>query len=157
MESYRESALAEHGVTDRFIQDNHSRSTKGTLRGVHFQYQPGQAKLVRCAHGKVWDVAVDLRQGSPTFGAWEGFELSDENAKELYIPVGFGHGFCVLSDSADFVYKCSSYYDGATEGSLAYNDPEIGIQWPIDQPLVSARDQEAPSLSDIQNRLSFKY
>ena len=115
METYRADAWAAEGVPTGFVQDNHSRSRRGTLRGLHFQTHPGQGKLVRCARGRVLDVVVDLRRGSPTFGEWEGFELDDEAGHQLFIPVGFGHGFCVLSETADFVYKCTAYYDAATE------------------------------------------
>lgn len=116
---------------------------------MHFQTDPGQAKLVRCTRGSVYDVVVDLRRDSPTFGRWEGFELSDENARQLFIPVGFAHGFCVTSEEADFVYKCSSYYDPVTETTLAYDDHTVGIEWPLSEPLVSERDRKAPKLGDL--------
>jgi dTDP-4-dehydrorhamnose 3,5-epimerase len=156
-ETYRQDAWAEHGVTGPFVQDNHSRSRRGTLRGIHFQTHPGQGKLVRCARGTVWDVVVDLRRGSETFGQWEAVELDDVRGAQLWIPVGFGHGFCVLSDVADFVYKCTAYYDPATEAGFAWDDPEVGIDWPLsgDEVLLSQRDREAPRLAEIADGLPF--
>src|SRR5919112_1924717 len=157
LETYREDAWAAHGVTGPFVQDNHSRSRRGTVRGIHFQTHPGQGKLVRCARGRVWDVVVDLRRGSPTFGEWEGFELDDAGGHQLWIPVGFGHGFCVLSDVADFVYKCTAYYDAATESGIRFDDPEVGIDWPLpaDELLFSQRDRDAPLLSAVADGLPF--
>jgi dTDP-4-dehydrorhamnose 3,5-epimerase len=153
-ETYRRNLLAELGISDEFVQDNHSRSSSGVLRGIH--YQPGMAKLVRCARGAILDVIVDIRPGSESFGAWEAHELSDENARQLYVPDGFGHGFCVTGEVADVVYRCTTYYDAETEGGFAYNDPEVGIEWPRDLELtISARDREAPRLSDIADQLSF--
>ena len=140
----------------QFVQDNHSRSRRGTLRGIHFQTSPGQAKLVRCARGAIFDVVVDLRRGSPTFGQWEGFALDDEGMRQLYVPIGFGHGFCVTSEVADVAYKCSSYYDAATEAGIAYDDPAIGIAWPREvEPIVSERDATAPRLADVADSLPF--
>ena len=139
------------------MQDNQSRSRRGTLRGLHFQTSPGQAKLVRCARGSIFDVVVDLRRGSPTFGRWEGFALDDESMRQLFVPVGFAHGFCVTSEVADVVYKCSSYYDPATEAGIAYDDPQIGIAWPVDvEPIVSERDATAPRLADVADALPFE-
>ena len=156
LETYRADAWARHGVPTAFVQDNHSRSRRGTLRGIHFQTHPGQGKLVRCARGTVWDVVVDLRRGSPTFGEWEGFELDDVHGHQLWIPVGFGHGFCVLSDTADFVYKCTNYYDPATEAGIRFDDPEVGVQWPSEVELLySERDATAPLLSEIADTLPF--
>jgi dTDP-4-dehydrorhamnose 3,5-epimerase len=157
METYREESWSAEGVETRFVQDNHSRSRRGTVRGIHFQTHPGQGKLVRCARGTVWDVVVDLRRGSPTFGEWEGFELDDVHGHQLWIPVGFGHGFCVLSDVADFVYKCTNYYDAATESGIRFDDPEVGIEWPLpeDELLFSQRDRDAPPLSAIADELPF--
>src|ERR1700710_967583 len=132
METYREEAWAELGIPTAFVQDNHSRSRRGTLRGMHFQTSPGQAKLMRCARGAILDAVVDVRRGSPPFGEWETQVLDDEAGGQLYVPIGFAHGFCVLSEEADVVYKCSSYYDGATESQLAYDDPDVGIEWPAD-------------------------
>jgi dTDP-4-dehydrorhamnose 3,5-epimerase len=147
-ETYRASALAEHGVTDEFVQDNHSRSRRGIVRGMHLQ--AGMAKLVRCARGAILDVLVDARPGSPTFGEWEGFELTDSNGRVLYAPDGFGHGFCVLSEEADLVYKCSAYYDPEVERGFAYDDPAVGIEWPSGLELhPSARDREAPPLAQL--------
>ncbi len=127
-ETYRETALSEAGIGERWVQDNHSRSRRGALRGMHFQ--PGQAKLVRCARGAIYDVLVDVRPGSETFGEWEAVELDDAALRMLYVPDGFAHGFCVTSDEADVVYKCSSYYDPATERGFAHDDPAVGIEWP---------------------------
>jgi dTDP-4-dehydrorhamnose 3,5-epimerase len=153
METYRADEWARHGVPTTFVQDNHSRSRRGTLRGIHFQTSPGQGKLVRVARGRVLDVVVDLRRGSPTFGSWEGIELDDERALQLWIPVGFGHGFCVLSDVADFVYKCTSYYDPATEAGFRFDDPDVGIEWPDIELLYSERDRSAPRLAEIADSL----
>jgi dTDP-4-dehydrorhamnose 3,5-epimerase len=158
METYRADAWAAEGVPTDFVQDNHSRSRRGTLRGLHFQTHPGQAKLVRCARGRVLDVVVDLRRGSPTFGEWEGFELDDETGRQLYIPVGFGHGFCVLSETADFVYKCTAYYDPATEKGIRFDDPDVAVEWPGDVELLySERDRTAPRLAEIADELPFRY
>src|SRR4051812_32972975 len=157
METYREEAWAEHGVDTAFVQDNHSRSRRGTLRGLHFQTHPGQAKLVRCARGRILDVVVDLRRGSETFGRWDAHELDDVALRQLWVPVGFAHGFCVLSDEADVVYKCSSYYDAATEAGIAFDDPDVGIEWPEMELTVSARDRTAPRLAQIADELPFVY
>jgi dTDP-4-dehydrorhamnose 3,5-epimerase len=158
METYREEAWAEQGIPTAFVQDNHSRSRRGTLRGIHFQTHPGQGKLVRCARGSVLDVVVDLRRGSPTFGEWEAVELDDESLRELYVPVGFAHGFCVTSEVADVVYKCSSYYDPDLERGVSYNDPDVGIAWPPGLELIpSERDAEAPRLRDVAAELPFVY
>jgi len=157
-ETYREAEWADAGIADRFVQDNHSRSVRGTLRGMHFQIGPGQAKLVRCARGSILDVVVDLRRGSPTFGRWEAHELDDVVCRQLYVPIGFAHGFCVTSDVADVVYKCSNYYDGAIERGIAYDDPDVGIAWPADlEPIVSERDATAPRLADVAAELPFVY
>jgi dTDP-4-dehydrorhamnose 3,5-epimerase len=155
METYRAETWSAQGVPTEFVQDNHSRSRRGTLRGIHFQTHPGQGKLVRVARGRVYDVAVDLRRGSPTFGRWEGFELDDERGHQLWIPVGFGHGFCVLSDVADFVYKCTAYFDPATEAGIRFDDPDVGIVWPDVELLYSERDRTAPRLSEIADSLPF--
>ena len=146
LETYRRSAFAELGIDDEFVQDNHSRSRRGVLRGLHVQ--PGMAKLVRCARGAIFDVVVDVRPESPNFGRWEGHELSDANHRMLYCPDGFAHGFCVLSEEADVVYLCSDYYDPQTERAIAYDDPEIGVQWPPGDHRVSARDAAAPPLRE---------
>ena len=158
METFRADAWAEAGVDTALVQDNHSRSRRGALRGMHFQTSPGQAKLVRCARGAILDAVVDLRRGSPTFGAWEAHVLDDDAAHQLYIPIGFAHGFCVVSEEADVVYRCSSYYDAATEGQLAYDDPDVGIEWPADvEPVVSDRDRNAPRLAEIAEGLPFTW
>ena len=135
------------GITLNFVQDNHSRSSKGVLRGLHFQKNKPQGKLVRVVKGEVYDVAVDIRQGSPTFGQWEAVILSEENKKQFWVPPGFAHGFLVLSDTADFEYKCTEYYDPSDEGSILWNDPELKIPWPIDNPNLSAKDESAQGLS----------
>jgi dTDP-4-dehydrorhamnose 3,5-epimerase len=141
-ETYRQSVYAELGIDAEFVQDNHSRSRRGVLRGMHFQ--PGMDKLVRCARGAILDVAVDVRPDSPTFGRWEAVRLDDETHHQLFCPDGFAHGFCVLSEVADVLYRCSSYYDPTTERGFAYHDPEVGIAWPEDvELLVSARDAAA--------------
>lgn len=151
LESYSARTLAAHGITTSFVQDNHSRSVKNTLRGLHYQIRPGQVKLMRVIAGAIFDVAVDIRWGSPTFGQWFGQVLSAENFLQMYIPVGFAHGFCVLSETADVAYKCSSYYAPQDERGIAWNDPAIGIDWPVADPLLSARDQQHPTLAE-QNR-----
>ena len=155
LESFREDAWREAGVDVEFVQENHSRSSEGILRGLHFQTRPGQAKLVRCVRGAVWDVAVDLRRDSPTYRRWDGYELSDANNRQLFVPAGFGHGFCVLSDLADVAYKLSSYYDPETEAGIAWNDPDVAVEWPISDPQVSERDDTAPKLADIAAELPF--
>jgi dTDP-4-dehydrorhamnose 3,5-epimerase len=157
LESYRRDAFAELGVADEFVQDNHSRSGRGVVRGMHFQVGAGQSKLVRAARGAIVDVVVDLRRGSPSFGEWESFELTDENGRMLYVPVGFGHGFCVTSEVADVTYKCGSYYDPEIERGIAYDDPEVGIEWPGLDLVVSERDQTAPHLSEVAADLPFTY
>jgi dTDP-4-dehydrorhamnose 3,5-epimerase len=155
VETYRGDLWHELGVEVDFVQHNHSRSMRGTLRGLHFQTEPGQAKLVRCSSGRIFDVAVDLRRDSPTFGQWEGHELDDQAHRQLLIPIGFGHGFCVLSHTADVDYQLSSYYDPATESGIAWDDPEVGVEWPIDEPLLSARDKAAPKLAEVRDKLPF--
>ena len=153
VETYSARDWAATGIDAEFVQDNHSRSAGGTLRGLHFQTEPGQAKLVRCQRGRIWDVAVDLRSDSPTFGKWEGYELDDVAHRQLFIPAGFAHGFVVLSDVADVLYKCSSYYDGSIERGIAWDDPDVGIEWPLDDPKVSERDATAPKLAEIRDSL----
>jgi len=156
LETYRRAAFAELGIEDDFVQDNHSRSRRGIVRGMH--YQPGMAKLVRCARGQIYDVLVDIRRGSPTFGHWEGFELNDSSHRQLYCPDGFAHGFCVLSEVADVIYGCSAYYDPATEGGFSFDDPEVAIEWPSGVELAaSERDRSAPCLSEIEGSLPFVY
>jgi dTDP-4-dehydrorhamnose 3,5-epimerase len=155
VESFSARAWAEAGVATEFVQDNHSRSGAGILRGLHFQTDPGQAKLVRCVRGRIWDVAVDLRRGSRTFGQWEGHELDDVTHRQLFVPVGFAHGFCVLSEIADVHYKLSSYYDPETEAGIAWDDPEVGVEWPLAEPRTSKRDRSAPRLAEIADALPF--
>jgi dTDP-4-dehydrorhamnose 3,5-epimerase len=152
-ETFRADEYADLGIDVPFVQDNHSRSVRGTVRALHFQLEPGQAKLVRAARGAIWDVAVDLRRDSSTYGRYEAFELTDENAHQLFVPVGFGHGFCVTSDTADVTYKVSSYYHGPTERGIAFDDPAIGIPWPVEEPLVSERDRSNPTLEEIAPEL----
>jgi dTDP-4-dehydrorhamnose 3,5-epimerase len=155
VETYRCDAWAELGVEIEFVQHNHSRSAKGTLRGLHFQTEPGQAKLVRCPRGRVFDVAVDLRRASPTYGQWEGHVLDDEAHRQLFVPAGFGHGFAVLSDVADVAYQLSSPYDPVTEAGIAWDDPDVGVEWPVGEPLLSERDKAAPRLAEIADSLPF--
>jgi dTDP-4-dehydrorhamnose 3,5-epimerase len=153
VETYSERTWRELGVEASFVQDNHSRSGQGILRGVHFQLRPGQAKLVRCVRGRIWDVAVDLRRDSPTYGRWEAYELDDVAHRQLFVPVGFAHGFCVLSEQADVAYKLSSYFDPETEAGIAWDDPDLAIRWPVDEPRVSERDRSAPRLAEVANEL----
>jgi len=157
LESFRVDALADAGIDAGFVQDNHSRSRYGIVRGMHFQ--PGQAKLVRCVRGAIFDVIVDIRSGSPTFGQWEGYELNDENHHQLLVPDGFAHGFCVLSELADVTYKVSSYYDPGAEAGFRFDDPAVGIDWPIPpaQLISSARDTAAPTLAELKPSLPFSY
>ena len=153
LETYRRDDYRALGVDTEFLQDNHSRSQRGTLRAFHFQLHPGQAKLVRVARGSVYDVAIDLRRNSPTYGQHEAFELSDENHRQLFVPIGFAHGFCVTSDIADVTYKVSSYYDSQTERGIAFDDHDLGVTWPVDDPLVSERDRANPRLQDVAGDL----
>lgn len=158
-ETYRRSDFAEIGIPEEMIQDNQSRSGYGIVRGMHFQIGAGAAKLVRCGRGAIYDVVVDLRKGSPTFGEWEGFELTGDNLRMAYCPVGFAHGFCVLSDVADVVYKQSSYYLEENERGIAFNDPDLSITWPVpaDSLIPSRRDATAPRLAEIADDLPFVY
>ncbi len=153
MESYHAKKYSEQGINAVFVQDNHSRSTKGVLRGLHYQLEKPQGKLVGVVTGAVFDVAVDIRKGSPTFGEWLGFELSDENHLQLYIPPGFAHGFCVVSETADFVYKCTDYYAPDSEYGIQWDDPEIGIEWPDDEFVISEKDANNKYLSEMENLL----
>jgi dTDP-4-dehydrorhamnose 3,5-epimerase len=153
VETFRASTLADLGVDVAFVQDNHSRSRQGVVRGMHFQ--PGQAKLVRCARGAILDVLVDIRRGSPQFGQWEAYQLDDVSHHQLFVPDGFAHGFCVLSELADVTYKVTTYYDPATESGFSYEDPEVGIEWPDAESLVgSERDRGAPPLSALAPNLA---
>jgi dTDP-4-dehydrorhamnose 3,5-epimerase len=153
LESFRADRYREAGIDCAFVQDNHSRSVKGTLRGLHYQSQPGQAKLIRVGAGKIFDVAVDIRPGSETFGQWQGTYLDGESHHQLFVPVGFAHGFCVVSETADVLYKASNNYDPATECTLTWNDADIGVTWPCAQPILSPRDQQGESLADLARRL----
>jgi dTDP-4-dehydrorhamnose 3,5-epimerase len=152
LETYQHRAYAAAGVDVTFVQDNHSRSTKGTLRGLHYQSHPGQAKLVRVGRGRIFDVAVDIRPNSPTFGRWHGVYLDDQDHAQLLVPVGFAHGFCVVSEVADVIYKVSAPYDPKTECSLKFDDPDVAIAWPVTEPLLSARDQQAESFATYRAR-----
>jgi dTDP-4-dehydrorhamnose 3,5-epimerase len=153
VETYSARGWRELGIEVEFVQDNHSRSSGGILRGLHFQTSPGQAKLVRCVRGRIWDVAVDLRRDSPTYRRWDGYELDDVRHRQLFVPVGFAHGFCVLSDEADVAYKLSSLYDPATEAGIAWDDPDIGVDWPLADPRLSDRDRDAPRLAEVADEL----
>ena len=155
LESFNRAEWSELGIDADFVQDNHSRSGANILRGLHFQTTPGQAKLVRCGRGRIWDVAVDLRRGSPTYGQWEGHELDDVAHRQLFVPVGFAHGFCVLSEAADVLYKVSSYYDPQTESGIAWNDPDVAVEWPISEPQLSERDRNASRLAEVADELPF--
>ena len=148
-ESYRQPLYRSSGIEVSFIQDNISLSKKGTVRGLHYQSSPGQAKLIACLRGRIWDVAVDLRPDSSTFGQWEAIFLDDEAHHQLFIPIGFAHGFCVLSEEALIQYKVSSPYDPATECAIRWNDPVLAVQWPIEQPTLSARDEKSPFFKEI--------
>ena len=149
METYRAGMFRPLGNGDPvFVQDNHSRSARGVLRGLHYQEPNAQGKLVRCTRGAIFDVAVDVRRGSPSFGRWFGLELSDANKRMLWIPPGFAHGFCALEDGSDLVYKCTKLYDAASDNAILWNDPAIGIEWPIAEPVLSAKDASAPRLGE---------
>jgi dTDP-4-dehydrorhamnose 3,5-epimerase len=160
-ETYRREWHAGAGIpaAEEFIQDNHSRSSRGVVRGMHFHVGAGVSKLVRCARGRILDVVVDLRRGSPSYGEWEGFELDEESMRILYVPVGFAHGFCVLSDVADVIYKQTAYYDPAIERGIAWNDPDVAVRWPLAEAelIVSARDRGAPLLRELAAELPFEY
>jgi len=153
LETWHQRKYAEAGITGPFVQDNHSHSGQGTLRGLHAQLRNPQGKLVRAVEGEMFDVAVDIRRGSPTFGRWVGFSLSGENFRQLWVPPGFAHGFCVLSEWVHVEYKCTDFYDAGDEISVAWNDPRIGIDWPLAAPTLSAKDARAPRLSEILDRL----
>ncbi len=158
-ETYRREVFAELGIPEEMVQDNHSRSGHGVVRGLHFQVGDGAPKLIRCARGEIIDVMVDIRRGSPTFGEWEAFRLNEENLRMAYCPVGFAHGFCVVSDVADVMYKQSNYYSDVTERGIAYNDPDVAIEWPLppEELIPSQRDATAPLLRDIATELPFVY
>ena len=147
LESYNEREFANAGIAEKFVQDNHSRSAKGVLRGLHYQHPRAQGKLVRVVHGAIFDVAVDIRVGSPTFGKWVGVTLDDAKKELLWIPPGFAHGFCVVSDEADVLYKATEFYSPADERGIMWNDPTLGISWPTEDPILSQRDAAFSALS----------
>jgi len=153
VETYHAARYHEAGLDAPFVQDNHSRSGRGTLRGLHAQIARPQGKLVRVTHGEVLDVAVDIRRGSPSFGRHVSAILTGDGFEQLWIPEGFAHGFCVISETAELQYKCTDFYDPTSELTIAWNDPEIGIRWPIEEPLLSAKDRDAPNLSDCAPEL----
>ncbi|MDH5631305.1 MAG: dTDP-4-dehydrorhamnose 3,5-epimerase [Gammaproteobacteria bacterium] len=153
IETWHARKYAELGLEANFVQDNHSRSSKGVLRGLHYQLTHPQGKLVRVINGSVFDVAVDVRKGSPTFGQWVGIELTGENHKQLYVPPGFAHGFCVLSENVDFLYKCTDFYAPEYEHGILWNDPDIGIDWPASDFSVSEKDAGNGLLCDMSDRL----
>lgn len=158
IELYHQQLYAAQGLAQPFVQDNLSRSARHVLRGIHYQdLTAPQAKLVRCLAGAILDVAVDLRADAPTFGEWVAVELTAENMKQLFVPVGFGHAFVVLSDTADVLYKCTGYYAPQAEGAVAWNDPDLAIQWPVAAPLLSQRDQQAMSLRDYRRAPAFRW
>jgi dTDP-4-dehydrorhamnose 3,5-epimerase len=157
LETYRADAEESLGIHETWVQDNHSRSARGVLRGMHFSLGAGQAKLVRCVRGAIRDVAVDIRRGSPTFGRWTAVTLDDVDHRQMYLPVGFAHGFVVLSDVADVAYRCSAYYDPELERGFAWDDPDVAIDWTVASPSLSARDSDAPRLADIAADLPFTY
>jgi dTDP-4-dehydrorhamnose 3,5-epimerase len=159
VETYRRNEFAELGIGEEMVQDNHSRSKRGIVRGMHFQIGDGAAKLIRCGRGTIVDVVVDLRRGSPSYGEWEAFELSDENGRMVYCPVGFAHGFCVVSEIADVFYKQSNYYSDENERGIKYDDPDVGIEWPlpVSELIPSERDRTAPTLAGVSADLPFEY
>ena len=158
VETYHRDQYRAHGITDEFVQDNHSRSARGVLRGIHYQdFRQPQAKLVRCTAGTILDVAVDLRAGSPRFGQWVALELNPANKHQLYVPIGFGHAFLALEEGSEVQYRCSSFYAPETEGSIRWDDPGIGIRWPITEPVLSARDADAPSFAQYRQSPAFQF
>ncbi len=161
VETYRREWHEQLGIPapEGFVQDNHSRSGRGVVRGMHFQIGAGVGKLVRCARGRILDVGVDLRKGSPTYGQWEGVELDEQSMRELYVPVGFAHGFCVLSDVADVLYKQTRYYDPELERGITYDYPDVAIEWPLpaSELVVSPRDAAAPRLAEVADELPFRW
>lgn len=157
METYKLSDFASSGIRENFIQENHSRSTKGVLRGLHYQNPPfAQGKLVRVVKGEIFDVAVDIRKGSPTYSKWVGVILSEENKNMLYIPEGFAHGFCVLSEVTDVIYKTTNVYSPQSEAGIAYNDADLNIEWPIEEPILSEKDKRSPALREADIRFYYK-
>jgi len=156
MESWNARRYRALGIAEEFVQDNLSYSGRGVLRGLHYQHPQGQGKLVSVLWGAVFDVAVDVRRGSPTFGRWVGYELSSANRRQLYIPEGFAHGFAVVSEGALFHYKCTAYYERSLEGSIRWDDPDLGIRWPVEQPVLSTKDANAPLLRDVERLPDYK-
>ena len=157
VETYRRDDFAAHGIAGPFVQDNYSRSARAVLRGLHYQKDPhAQGKLIQVLNGEIYDVAVDLRRGSPTYGQWVGVRLCDARSESLYVPPGFAHGFCVLSEVADFTYKCTDIYAPETYRGIAWDDPDLGIPWPVKNPILSQRDQNLPRLKDADNDFIFR-
>ena len=157
VETYRREDFAAHGIAESFVQDNYSRSVRGVLRGLHYQKDPhAQGKIIQVLNGEMYDVAVDLRRGSPTYGQWVGMRLSDARSELLYVPPGFAHGFCVLSEVADFTYKCTDIYAPETYRGIAWDDPDLGIPWPVKNPILSQRDQNLPRFKDADNNFIFR-
>jgi dTDP-4-dehydrorhamnose 3,5-epimerase len=156
LETFHARKYREGGIAADFVQDNHSRSGRGTLRGLHSQLRRPQGKLVRAVRGEIFDVAVDLRPGSKTFGRWTGATLSEENFRQIWVPPGFAHGFCVLSEMAEVEYKCTDFYDKGDEIGILWNDPAIGIDWPVEEPLLSAKDAALPRLSEVRKLLEVR-
>ena len=154
LETFHERKYREAAIPYSFVQDNQSRSVRGTLRGMHAQLKKPQGKLIRATQGEIFDVAVDIRPDSPTFGKWTGATLSADNFRQMFVPPGFAHGFCVLSDVAEVSYKCTEFYDGADEIGFRWNDPTVGIRWPVRDPLLSDRDAALPMLAELRPRLS---
>lgn len=150
LETFQQERFEAQGLRGKFVQDNQSRSQRGTLRGLHFQNPRAQAKLIYVVQGEIWDVVVDLRRGSPTFGQWYGVTLNETNHWQLYVPEGFAHGFCVTSESADVIYKCTEFYVPACEHSLLWNDPALGIPWPISEPLLSPKDRQGRLFNELK-------
>lgn len=154
-ETFREEPFLKAGIP-RFVQDNHARSARGVLRGLHYQIRPAAiGKLIRCVHGKVFDVAVDIRRGSPSYGQWVGVELSEEDGQSIFIPEGFAHGYCVLSEVADIFYRTTSYYSPGHDRGIRWDDPSIGITWPISDPILSEKDRRAPPLTEADNNFEY--
>jgi len=153
LESYHQRKYSELGIEGTFVQDGHSRSTRGVLRGLHYQLRHPQAKLCRVVYGEVLDIAVDIRRSSPHFGRWVAVHLSAENKRQVYIPAGFAHGFLVLSEAAEFLYKCDDFYQPGDEHGIAWNDPRIGVEWPLAAPLLSEKDRQNPPLADLPANL----
>jgi dTDP-4-dehydrorhamnose 3,5-epimerase len=153
LETYHARRYQAAGIPGVFVQDNHSRSVRSTLRGLHAQRQRPQGKLIRVLQGEIFDVAVDIRRGSPTFCRWVGIRLSADNFRQIYVPPGFAHGFCVISDTADVAYKCTELYDSSDELGVRWNDPAIGIVWPVSEPLLSEKDRAAPALAELNHLL----